>query len=99
MKLPIFSQSVFLQCRKALEAWPPIKRARKPHAVLTAALFCSVVLSATACSSGQAYHALQGWQRNECNKRVDLSERDRCTSQTNTSYEAYRRQIDEDRKP
>ncbi len=99
MKLPISIQSPFSQCRQTVNAGYVRKRVRRALAITQAALFSSVLLSATACSSGQTYLALQGWQRNECNKLIDLDERDRCTRQTNTSYEAYRQQIETGGKP
>jgi hypothetical protein len=54
-----------------------------------AAAFLSV---ATGCSWQQAYSAGQTWQRNACNKLVEQTERDRCLSNANLSYDDYRRQ-------
>jgi hypothetical protein len=44
------------------------------------------------CSSQQLYGVGQGWQRNECNRIIDLQERNRCMASANASYEEYRRQ-------
>jgi hypothetical protein len=44
------------------------------------------------CSSQQLYGVGQGWQRNECNRIIDLQERNRCTAGANKSYEEYKRQ-------
>jgi hypothetical protein len=49
-------------------------------------------LAAAGCSWEQAYYAAQTWQRNECQRKVDAGERERCLAQTATSYEGYRRQ-------
>ncbi len=51
------------------------------------------------CSSQQAYHSGQAWQRNECNKIIDAQERSRCLASTSTSYEEYQRQAEKARKP
>jgi hypothetical protein len=57
-----------------------------------------VSLAASGCTSQQAYYTGQAWQRNECNKIVDQSQRERCMSSTNTTYEDYKRQTDEGKK-
>ena len=48
----------------------------------------------SSCSSQQLYGAGQEWQKNECNKIIDMQERNRCMSSTRTSYEDYKRQSD-----
>ena len=47
-----------------------------------------------ACSSRQLYDSAQGWQRNECNRLLDLQDRRRCMESTATSYDDYKRQTD-----
>ena len=55
-----------------------------------------IVLAAAAglpaCSSQQLYGVGQEWQKNECNKIIDMPERNRCMGSTKTSYEDYKRQ-------
>ena len=46
------------------------------------------------CSSRQLYDSAQGWQRNECNRLLDLQDRKRCMESTATSYDDYKRQTD-----
>lgn len=52
-------------------------------------------LAVPACSWEQAYYATQTWQRNECNRLPDASERERCMNRNTASYGAYRKQADE----
>ena len=44
------------------------------------------------------YFAGQQWQRNACNRLVEQTERDRCVSNANMSYEDYRRQTEGTKK-
>lgn len=53
--------------------------------------FTSIV-GLSGCSSQQLYGAGQEWKKNECNKIIDMRERNRCVSSTKTSYEDYKRQ-------
>jgi hypothetical protein len=46
------------------------------------------------CSSRQLYGVGQEWQKNECNRIIDMQERNRCMNSTRTSYEDYKRQSD-----
>lgn len=58
-------------------------------------LFLSAILIATsACSSQQGYQSAQNWQRGECNKVIDQSERSACLAKANTSYDDYKRESD-----
>jgi hypothetical protein len=52
----------------------------------------AVLVTAAGCTWQQAYSSAQAWQRNACYKRVDQTERDRCLSNTNVSYDEYRSQ-------
>ena len=54
-------------------------------------VFTSIV-GLSSCSSQQLYGVGQEWQKNECNKIIDMQERSRCMSSTKTSYEDYKRQ-------
>lgn len=45
---------------------------------------------ASGCTWQQGYSGGQVWQRNACNKLVDQTERERCLSNANLSYEDYR---------
>ncbi len=59
-------------------------------------LCVAIVLGA--CSSQQIYASGQTWQRNECQKLNDKSERDRCLADSNTSYDNYKKQTDNAKK-
>jgi len=50
------------------------------------------------CSWQQAYSAAQEWQRNQCNRLTEQTERDRCLNNTKMSYEDYRRQTEGSKK-
>ncbi len=49
-----------------------------------------------ACTSWQelGYNSTQGYQRNQCQKITDSSERERCLKQTSPAYGDYRKQIE-----
>lgn len=49
-----------------------------------------VMTVASGCSGQQAYSSAQGWQRNQCNRLVDQTERERCLANTSVSYDDYR---------
>ncbi len=52
----------------------------------------AVTCSLGACTTEQAYNSLKGYQQNECNKRVDNQDRERCLRDADTSYDEYRKQ-------
>jgi hypothetical protein len=54
----------------------------------------AIMSISSGCTWQQAYSAGQGWQRNECNRLVEQADRERCLSNSNMSYEDYRRQTD-----
>lgn len=54
----------------------------------------AVSVSVTGCTWQQAYSASQNWQRNSCNRLVEQTERERCLSNANMTYDDYRRQIE-----
>jgi hypothetical protein len=54
----------------------------------------AVLLVTAGCTWQQAYASAQGWQRNACYRVPDQTERERCLSNTNLSYEDYRRQTE-----
>lgn len=59
---------------------------------LAAALLGAAVATlAGGCSSNQIYQSGQNWQRLECQKIQDLSDRNKCLSDASTSYEDYKR--------
>ena len=60
----------------------------KPLFILISLL---IVSSLSACTADQAYGIAHGWQRNQCYKIPDKAELDRCLSNTNTSYESYKK--------
>lgn len=51
----------------------------------------SVFTLASGCTSNQVYQSGQNWQRLECQKIQDLSDRNKCLSDASTSYEDYKR--------
>ena len=63
--------------------------------VLIASLFA---FSLPACTTEQAYGTAQAYQRNQCGKILDKAEFDRCMSGTNTTYDAYKRQTEPEKK-
>ena len=46
------------------------------------------------CTSEQVYNSAQGWRRNECYKIGDLAQRERCLTEANRPYDAYRTATD-----
>lgn len=58
----------------------------------------AILSVASGCSWGQAYSAGQQWQRNQCNRLVEQTERERCLGNANMPYEDYRRQSERTRK-
>ena len=50
------------------------------------------------CTSQQLYNAGQSWQRNWCYRMIEQTDRERCLSKTNMSYEDYKRQTDDSKK-
>lgn len=51
------------------------------------------------CTAQQAYETGQAWQRNKCDRIVDIEERRRCLEAADVPYDRYRRQTEEDSKP
>ena len=51
-----------------------------------------------ACSSQQSYATGQAWQQNECNKIIDMQDRERCMIRTRGSYDTYQRRVDDLKK-
>jgi hypothetical protein len=63
-------------------------------------VFLAATLSACvlpACTSQMAYESGQAWQRNACDKIIDMQERQRCMARVNLPYDRYQRQADEAR--
>ena len=46
------------------------------------------------CTTEQVYGTAQAWQRNQCSRLSDKADYDRCMSQTQTTYEAYKRETE-----
>ncbi|MGD9584270.1 MAG: hypothetical protein AB7V26_11480 [Lysobacterales bacterium] len=68
-------------------------RALRP--LLATALFA---LCATACSNRQVYETLQSWQAERCERTISEDDRARCLQAASDSYDAYRRQREEDKR-
>ena len=66
------------------------------------AIFASVTLLAalyiSGCTAEQAYGTAQAYQRNQCNKLPDKAEYDRCMSRTDTTYDSYKRQGEQNKQ-
>jgi hypothetical protein len=58
----------------------------------------AAMMLVTGCTWQQAYSASQNWQRNACNRLVEQTERERCLSNTNMTYDDYRRQTEGEKK-
>ena len=58
--------------------------------LITLVLTCSAASSG--CTSQQGYASAQSWQRSECNKQLDQSERDRCMANAAMPYDDYKRE-------
>jgi hypothetical protein len=60
------------------------------------ALFLSLLASllAAGCSTQTIYASGQAWQRDQCQKLNDKSERDRCLANASDSYDTYRTKAD-----
>ena len=57
------------------------------------AILVTSVLSG--CSAQQIYGIGQAWQQNQCNQtKVNESDRERCLSKANMSYEDYKQQTE-----
>ena len=54
----------------------------------------AILLVASGCTWQQAYSAGQAWQRNECNRLIEQTERERCLRNTDLPYDEYRRQTE-----
>ena len=55
----------------------------------------AILLVASGCTWQQAaYNVGQAWQRGSCTRLPEQAERDRCLSNTNMSYEEYRRKTE-----
>jgi hypothetical protein len=54
----------------------------------------AILSVASGCTWQQAYYGAQESQRNACNRLIEQTERERCLSNANMSYEDYRRQTD-----
>ena len=54
----------------------------------------TILLVAPGCSWQLAYYTGQAWQRSSCTRLVEQTERDRCLSNANMSYDDYRRQTE-----
>ncbi|MFO1396008.1 MAG: hypothetical protein U1F48_03000 [Burkholderiales bacterium] len=56
------------------------------------AILLALTYVAGGCSWQAAYQTAQGWQRNQCYRVPDETQRERCLANTTTSYDAWQRQ-------
>jgi hypothetical protein len=66
-----------------------------PKCVLIALLATTAL---NACTAEQVYHSGQAWQQNQCARYQDKADYDRCRGSTAQSFEAYRREVEAERK-
>lgn len=66
---------------------------------LALAVALAVAIAFGGCSARQLYHIGQQWQRNECQKIDDRTERLRCEQSAALSYERYTAEIGAAAKP
>ena len=57
-------------------------------------VFTAIALAVVGCSTEQSYNAVNGWQKNECYKRVDSADREKCLKHADTDYDDYRKQTE-----
>lgn len=55
-------------------------------------LLLPIFAGLAACGTEQAYNSMKGWQRNECNKRIDNREREQCLKDADQSYGDYQKE-------
>lgn len=55
-------------------------------------LFLWLLASLAACSHEQVYNSMKGWQRNECNKRIDNRDREQCLKDAEQTYGDYQKE-------
>ncbi|MER2541415.1 MAG: hypothetical protein ABTQ26_19410 [Azonexus sp.] len=66
---------------------------RKFNRLLLVSTQVFICIATTAgCTSQQGYASAQSWQRSECNKLLDQSDRDRCMAKASMSYDDYKRE-------
>ena len=68
----------------------PMNQFSRISILITLALTCSV--ASTGCTSQQGYASAQSWQRSECNKLIDQSDRERCMANASMPYDDYKRE-------
>ena len=68
----------------------PVNQFSRISILITVALTCSA--ASTGCTSQQGYASAQSWQRSECNKLLDQSERERCMANASMPYDDYKRE-------
>lgn len=56
---------------------------------------CVTLLSVMGCTTQLGYQTAQNWQRGECNKMLDQSERSSCMSKANVGYDEYKRESEQ----
>jgi hypothetical protein len=62
-----------------------------PRTLLATLLACT---TAASCSTEQTYASGQSWQQGQCNKIIDMQERERCMAPTRQPYDRYQKQAD-----
>jgi hypothetical protein len=51
-----------------------------------------ILLAASGCTSRQLYDTGQSYQRNQCERLLDQTERQRCLERANTTYDDYKQE-------
>ena len=65
-----------------------------PGRMLRLTAMIALMYTATGCSWQQAYFATQEWQRSQCNRLPEETERKQCLARNSMSYDDYRRQTE-----
>lgn len=58
--------------------------------LLVASAACAVL---PGCSNEMVYHSVQGWQQQQCQRRLDRDDRSRCERSNARSYEDYQGEV------
>jgi hypothetical protein len=67
--------------------------------VLRLTALAVIVTAMPGCSWQVAYSSAQGWQRNQCNRLVDQTERERCAASASMPYDEFRSRSEGTKKP
>jgi hypothetical protein len=61
---------------------------------LRTVLLATLCLATAGCTTAQRYHAAQGWRQSQCERLVDLAQRNLCVSRASMDYDAFKHQTE-----